>query len=361
MPGPYRLYGAELSPYSIKVRNYLRFKGIEHSWIARSAARQAEFARFARLPLIPVLVGSDDFAMQDSTPIIDKLEGQNPEPSIKPEDDAGAYLSALLEDYADEWVNKAMFHYRWTYPADQDSAAARLVAMIYDGAEAPEGAADAIKTRMVGRLHHVGSTPETGGLIEGSFRRLIGYLEAHLARRAYLFGARPALADFGLGAQLGQLLSDPTPGAILRAEAPHTVAWLGKLDVASVEGPFEPLSDLWPTLKPIFAEEVGGLYLPWSLANHAAAKTETEFTVTLPGGDFTQNAQKYAARALTDLRRKRVALAGHEGLAALLTEVGCEAALNVPAPNAAAQADAGPQEGGAPAADSVEAESETPA
>ena len=46
-------------------------------------------------------------------------------------------MAALLEDYADEWLNKAMFHYRWTYPADQASAAQRIVAMMFDGGEAP--------------------------------------------------------------------------------------------------------------------------------------------------------------------------------------------------------------------------------
>ncbi len=327
MPGPYRLYGADLSPYSIKVRNYLRFKGIEHVWLPRTAARQAEFARFARLPLVPVLVGSDDFALQDSTPIIEKLEAQNPEPTIRPDDEALQFLAALIEDYADEWVNKAMFHYRWSHEADQTSAAERIVAMIYDGEAAPEGAVEAIRTRMIGRLHHVGSSPAAAPVIEASFARLIGLVEAHLNGRPYLFGQRPCLADFGLSAQLGQLLSDPTPGAILCARAPHTVAWIARMDSASVQGPFEPLRDVWPTLKPLIAEEIGALYLPWSVANFVAVKREEAFTVALPGGDFTQAPQKYAAKSLTDLRRKRMALIAHEDLQRLLDETGCAGPL----------------------------------
>ena len=58
MTAPFRLYGAELSPYSIKVRSYLRFKGVEFEWLPRTNARQEEFQRYAKLPLIPVLVGA---------------------------------------------------------------------------------------------------------------------------------------------------------------------------------------------------------------------------------------------------------------------------------------------------------------
>src|SRR5437588_337364 len=38
MANLYRIFGAELSPYSVKVRSYCRYKGIPHQWIIRSAA-----------------------------------------------------------------------------------------------------------------------------------------------------------------------------------------------------------------------------------------------------------------------------------------------------------------------------------
>ena len=36
----YRIYGSELSPYSVKVRSYFRYKEIPHQWIPRSTARR---------------------------------------------------------------------------------------------------------------------------------------------------------------------------------------------------------------------------------------------------------------------------------------------------------------------------------
>ena len=157
MTAPFRLYGAELSPYSLKVRSYLRFKGLEFQWLTRSNARQEDFARYAKLPLIPVLVDADETAMQDSTPIIEALEREYPDPSITP---AGSFARVRLgaaQDYADEWLNKAMFHYRWSYPEDQESASRRIVEMIFDSAPAPEDAEQGVRSRMVARLHHVGS------------------------------------------------------------------------------------------------------------------------------------------------------------------------------------------------------------
>jgi glutathione S-transferase len=333
MVAPYRLYGADLSPYSVKIRQLLRFKGIEHEWLPRTQARQAEFARFAKLPLIPVLVGADDYSLQDSTPIAETLERRYPEPSITPDDPALAFISALLEDYADEWVNKAMFHYRWTYPADQESAARRIVDTMLDGASVPDraGVEASVRSRMTERLHFVGSSAETAPVIEASYERLLRLLEAHLVGRPYIFGARPALADFGLAGQLGQLASDPTPGALLKARAPGVAAWLKRMDDANVEGPFETFEQLSSTLGPLLHEEIAGAYLPWMAANAAAASEGLDVTVDLPGGRFTQKPQKYAARAFMDVRGRRAMVAGDAALAALLRDTGCDRWLEPPA------------------------------
>ena len=74
----YRIFGAEISPYSVKVRSYFRYKGIDHEWVVRSQASMPEFQKHAKLPLIPLGVTPEDKGIQDSTPIIEKLEAANP-------------------------------------------------------------------------------------------------------------------------------------------------------------------------------------------------------------------------------------------------------------------------------------------
>jgi hypothetical protein len=40
----YRIFGAEMSPSSVKVQSYLRYKGIPHGWILRNAESEAGYA-----------------------------------------------------------------------------------------------------------------------------------------------------------------------------------------------------------------------------------------------------------------------------------------------------------------------------
>jgi len=327
MQSPFRLYGAELSPYSIKVRSYLRFKKLPFEWLPRTNARQEEFQRYAKLPLIPVLVDAADNAFQDSTPIIEQLEARYPDPTIIPEDETLAFVAALLEDYADEWLNKAMFHYRWTYPADQESAAQRIADAIFEGSEKPAGIEDAIRTRMIGRLHYVGSSPQTAPVIEESFSRLIALLDRMLAARAYLFGGRPCLADFGLAGQLTELLSDPTPGALIKAHAPNVVRWIDRMENPDVEGAFVPLSAVAGDLEELLRVEVAGAYLPWMVANaEAVARDVQTMSVEIGGVAFGQRPQRYAAKAWDEICRKRAEIS-ESSLSNLLSAAGCEGPL----------------------------------
>ena len=170
MTDAYRIYGNELSPYSVKVRSYFRYKQIPHEWLIRNSRTEEEFQKYAKLPLIPLVVTPEGTGMQDSTPIIKQLEARVPEPAIQPADPVLAFLSALIEEYADEWGNKPMFHYRWFYEPDQESAADRLARSLMpdlDDATRP-GAREMIKGRMIPRLKLVGSSPESKDQIEDS-------------------------------------------------------------------------------------------------------------------------------------------------------------------------------------------------
>jgi glutathione S-transferase len=327
MADVYRIFGNELSPYSVKVRSYFRYKNIPHEWIIRDPSNQAEFQQYAKLPLIPLVVTPDGHGIQDSTPIIEHFETLYPQPSIHPPDPVLAFVSALIEEYGDEWGNKPMFHYRWFYEPDQESSAERLARSMMPGVELASATA-MIKGRMIPRLKFVGSSPETKEQIETSFKRQVAILDKHLAGRAYLFGDRPAFGDFGLYSQLYQCSTDPTPGAILRASAPNVLAWIQRMLAPSNDGPFEPWDALETTLMPLLKDEIAGIFFPWTQANaQALAAGQKEFSMTLGGKPYSQETQKYHAKSFAALRARYAAVVDKSALDRILKEAGCYAWL----------------------------------
>lgn len=326
MADVYRIFGAEPSPYSMKVLAYFRYKGIPHEWIPRDASTQAEFQKYAKLPLIPVVATPENEGLQDSTPILEKMEARFPEPTIHPEDPALRFMSALVEEFGDEWGNKWMFHLRWAREVDQVASSERLARTMMPGLAGDElaQAAKGIRERMVGRVWFVGSNPVTAPAIEDSYRDTVAILEAHLRKRPFLFGARPAFGDFGLWGQIYECWTDPTAGAILREQAPSVVAWVERMQEPEAQGPFEARDALLPTLSPLLERQVGRLFLPWSDANaRAIAEGREEFTIELAGTPWTQKPQKYHARSLAELRRRYASVADRSALDPVLERSGC--------------------------------------
>ncbi len=325
MSDEFRIIGAENSPYSVKVRSYFRYKGIPHRWLRRAEA-QEDYQRLAKLPLIPLVITPEGEGQQDSTPIIEAIEKRFPEPSITPDDPIAAIVSALLEEFGDEWGNKWMFHYRWARDVDQIAAARRLASDMSPNTapDALEEAAAAIRTRMVPRVWFVGSNETTAPQIEKSFVDSITLLDRHLASHAYLFGGRPSFADFSLWGQIWNAAKDPTPNELIHKHAPRIKRWLEQMNEPTASGPFEPWDELSETLEPLLTDQVAELFLPWSTANAAAIATnEEEFTVTLAGREWTQKPQKYHARSLAALKAKYHAVSRDDALNAVLDDTGC--------------------------------------
>src|SRR5947209_3205607 len=315
-----------MSPYSVKVRSYFRYKGIPHQWLLRNAASQSEFEKHAKMPIVPLVITPEDTGVQDSTPIIDTIERLYPEPSIHPDDSVTPFISALIEEFGDEWGNKWMFHYRWARDVDQVSSAGRIARMRGpDASEQEHGAfAEQVRARMVDRVWFVGSNAANAPRIEASFHDMLRLLDHHLVKRPYLFGARPAFGDFGLWGQIYEMWTDPTAGALIGGGAPHVLDWVHRMLWPRAEGGFEPWSTLAPTLTPILTQQVGALFMPWTLANEKAiAAGQEEFSVTLGDHVWTQKPQKYHARSLGMLRAKYAAIADKTALDPVLAAAGC--------------------------------------
>lgn len=326
MSGRYTIVGAEMSPYSVKVRSYFRFKAIPHDWVVASAAVRERYQPYFRIPVIPLLVTPDDEGLQDSTPIIEALEAVLEHNPIHPRDPVARFVSCLLEEFGDEWANKWMFHHRWAREVDQQSAGTRIACVLDPDADkaARREMVDKVIERMTGRVWFVGSNAQNAAQIESGFLTALARLNEHLANRPYLFGGRPAFADFGLSPQIYSAWTDPTAGALISARFPNVLAWLQRMLWPRVETDFESWPRLEPTLMPFLTEQVGARFMPWTVANHDALRNGLdEFSVELAGATWTQKPQKYHAKSLKALGRKYMDASDSGELDSVLERAGC--------------------------------------
>lgn len=312
------LSGAPGSPYSRKMLAVLRYRRIPYRlfWPGREPADYPA----PKVRLLPTfyLPGEDGAltAVTDSTPLIRRFERDYLGRSLRPASPALAFLDSLLEDYGDEWLTKAMFHYRWVYRADIDQAAGVLPA--WRGTlddEMLEAMGKAFSERQISRLRYVGSNSTTGPVIEASYVRLLDLFENHLKRHGFLLGGRPGAGDFGVYGQLTQLAAfDPTPTTLAARRAPRVMAWVQLVeDLCGLEPAesdwFDP-ADLPDTLKAILAE-TGRVYAPLLAANARAVMAGAESVETeIDGHPWSQQPFAYQAKCLGWLREEYAALGG---------------------------------------------------
>ncbi|HEY1057917.1 MAG TPA: glutathione S-transferase N-terminal domain-containing protein [Limnobacter sp.] len=327
--------GAPGSPYTRKMLALLRYRHVPYRYLVNNDLKaNLPVAKPALLPTfyLPGEGGALQ-AVTDSTPLIRRLETVQTGRAVVPNNPVLALLDCLLEDYADEWLTKPMFHYRWAFPADVDRAS-RIVPLpmnIQASDDELAWVAQAFGGRQVSRLGVVGSNPGTAPLIEASYTRLLSILERHLASNAFLMGRRPGASDFALYGQLSQLaLFDPTPMALTCQTAPRVVAWTQLVEDLSG---LEPSDADWlsptalpPTLTELLAE-MGRTYVPVMLANEQALQAGSkEVNTEVDGKPWVQQTFPYQAKCLGWLRRDFAELNAQDQaqFMSLLNGTGCE-------------------------------------
>lgn len=312
MTVPIALSGAPGSPYTRKMLAVLRYRRIPYRFLLTGGPAAAGMPQ-PKVRLLSTFYLPDEAgelqAVTDSTPLIRRLEREHEGRSIVPADPALALLDALIEDYGDEWLTKAMFHYRWARPADAEKAG--RVLPCWAGQTLPDetlaSLQNAFTERQIGRLGVVGSNQTTAPVIEASYRRFLEAFEAHLAAQAFILGSRPASCDFAVYGQLTQLTGfDPTPSQLAAETAPRVVAWTQVMeDLSGLEpdeaGWIDPAA-LPATLKALLVE-MGRVYAPVMLANARALMAgEGEARAEVDGQPWTQAPFPYQGKCLGWLR-----------------------------------------------------------
>ena len=308
---PLRFKGAPGSPYTRKMIAYLRYRHIRYEFLLGS---QLNFSHLPNLPkpkveLLPTFYLTDEKgevkAVVDSTPLIRRFEKAFDGRSALPDHPVLSFINYLIEDYADEWLTKAMFHYRWYYQQDIETAAKILPRWngLQNTEEKLQQLSKAISDRQISRLYVVGSNNITAPVIESSYHRFLKIMDGLIERQPFVLGHRPSSADFSIYAQLTQLAKfDPTPSGICLKEAPRVYAWTDVVDDLSGQPAAE---DGWldaSMVKLALAEllaEIGRVYVPALLANAGAMqKGEKNFQAEIDGKLWEQPVFPYQVKCL---------------------------------------------------------------
>jgi glutathione S-transferase len=334
---PLRFKGAPGSPYTRKMLAVLRYRHLPYEFLIGHQADAAELPR-PRVPLLPTFylpnASGELEAVVDSTPLIRRFEAEFPGRGVLPPDPVMNFLDFLLEDYADEWLTRAMFHYRWSFRADIDKSA-RILPLWRDLTMSDADHAEAERMfaeRQISRLHVVGSSEVTAPVIEASYERFLTVMETLLAGQPFLLGDRPGSADFGVYAQLTQLAKfDPTPMALCLERAPRTFAWVDVMDDLSGlpddDAAWLPRDRARAVLGGLLME-VGRVHAPSLLANARALEAgESDWETTIDGRRWTQPVFPYQGKCLAWLRECFAELAPDDASAVrtILADTGCEA------------------------------------
>ncbi len=338
---PIQLQGIHGSPYTRKLLAVLRFRRLQYrfiiNWPQNAGAPGNDKARselpMPKVPLLPTVYLPDESgdleAVTDTTPIIRRFEDSFDGRSVIPSDPVFAFLNYLLEDYADEWLTRCMFHYRWHYKADIEKAG-RILPLYVRVDLSPdelEAEADQFSQRQIERLHVVGSSDVTAPIIEDSYLRFLIRMEAHLQNSQFLFGNRPASADFAMMGQLSCLTHfDPTPMRLCEQHAPRVYAWVERLeDLCGYEVTEQ---DWWSQCESLpeshkeLLREVARTHMPQLLANaRAAVAGEKRFETKIDGNLWRQPTISYQLKCLRWTREEFIAMsAGDQSRTRLILE-----------------------------------------
>ena len=329
------LRGMPGSPYTRKMLAWLRYKRIPYAvhW-ARQEPDGYPSPKVRLLPTFYIRDSDDNLeAVVDSTPIIKRLDTEFPSRSSLPDSPILAFLSDLIEDYADEWLTKCMFHYRWAFEEDAANAGPLLTYfsnVAIDETLAEQSAA-AISERQINRLYVVGSNDVTGEVIEASYLRIIDILNELVQQQRFVLGSRPCAADFGIFGQFTQLaFVEPTSANILQKRSQRLRAWFYQLEDLSG---LEPTDDDWAepeVLKVVLRNllhEIGATYVPVMLANHEAINAgSNQFETTVLGKTWTQPTFPYQAKCLQWIREAyfRMDVESRHAVLDVIRDSGCE-------------------------------------
>jgi glutathione S-transferase len=304
---PLVVYGTTASYYTGKLEAYLRAKGIAYRLEPFSRSNLRRAARHTGVVQVPQVECPDGSWLIDTTLIIEYFECVRPEPAVTPRVPAVAFVSRLIEDYADEWLWRPAMHYRWSFPEN-----ARLMSAWLSEHLADQPGPQWLKRRYWRyRQNHTfvrgdGVDAATRSAVEASYLETLAALEPVFGERPFVLGQRPTEADFGFFASLFRhFFSDPVPARIMRERAPAVHEWVARMwNLRPDRFASQPLPERVPDDLGVLFAAIANVYLPYLDANASAyARGEKRVRYEAQGTAFVEPTKPYRVWCRDRLQR----------------------------------------------------------
>lgn len=326
-----------MSPYSMKLRSYFRYRRIPFQWVADTRANDVAMTK-VKPYMVPVVENPDGVFKNDSTFIIDELETCFSERRTEPENEADAFLAYLIEDYTDEWLVLPFFMLRWRREADR-LFNSRWILYEYLSGETTgqvfEEMAQGWSDRQVDLVAQFCGSEDMFDILDNSLDSLLDVTERAFKSGLFLFGSRPSRAEFALYGMLSQLILDYAPSTYLRKNYSFTYRWVTVMeDLSGREGNWEPLSSDPARLQSSPITDLLKLsskyHLPLLHANTEATEAGSDtLSLQIDGKHYVRNTAKRCLPCLSTLQQRYANLSGEakNQLDGVLRDTGCLAFL----------------------------------
>jgi glutathione S-transferase len=226
----YTVYKSDISYFSGKLEAYLRYKEIDYKAVDCTRSTLEYIGKHTGTMKMPAVERNDGLWLYDTTPMLQWFESQYPDHSITPTDPALAFISLLIEDYADEWLWRPAMWWRWM-PRKSRWAVGHTIASTFLSRLLARPAGWYFGKRQQKEwLWGDGMTRQNSANVKDMLFREFEFLEAQLEKTPYLLGSHPSAADFGYFASMFRHFgNDVESSEIMRRHAPSTYEWLARL------------------------------------------------------------------------------------------------------------------------------------
>jgi glutathione S-transferase len=232
--GEFTLYGSDVSHFTGKVHDYLKYKEVPFSYkLATRQVYEQILVPRTGVKYIPVLLLPDNRIIQDTSNIMDYIEQEFTRTSIYTKDNTLHFIGKLVECFADEWMLLPSMHYRWNFPEYNNDFLFQSFGATMLPDDPPQRQVKAGKgfaRFFSGARQPLGIYDRSIPIIEGQAVKFLHLLNCHFSEHDYFLGEEPTLADFSLmGPVFSHLSQDPYPKKLLEKNYPNIIAWINRV------------------------------------------------------------------------------------------------------------------------------------